>query len=195
MPTTYHEIVVQTPRGWGLGFIRGYMHGRDKGGLILDAELEGFGCESLKEQMSELLDRSSDVLHLLVPEDLLPLVREAIQEGATVRGTTKILRERKIHGARFSFSFRIFSREHGRAILERCGNLPDGVRLSEDACFKEVEDPEAEGVELYAPTHHYELRGKGAFEGSVDGIVQLYRYCRMEDLIHQEAAELIPSGE
>ncbi len=64
--------------------------------------------------------------------------------------------------------------------------------MHEDFHFEENRDPDAKGVELYAPTHHYELRGKGTVEGAVDGVVELYRYCRMEDLIHQDEAVLIP---
>jgi len=191
MGTRYVEFVIEGPRNWGLGFIRGYLRGKGHGGRILNAEQEDFDCERVREVIRELLNRSKETLHILVPEDLSDVVRSAVPEAAEVGREMKILREQNIKGARFSFSFNIYSKDHAERVMEVFRNLPEGVSLTEGSDFKTLEDPGAEGVELYAPTHHYEQTGRGAVAGDVDGVLKIYRYARSEDLVHQDEAELI----
>jgi len=38
MGTRYHELVIEGPRGWALGFIQGYLRSRGVEGLVLDAD-------------------------------------------------------------------------------------------------------------------------------------------------------------
>ena len=78
----YREFVIEGPPGWTLGFIQGYVLGSGEALGVLDAEAEGFQCESLRERIRELLQRSSDTLHLVVPGDLAPRVRQAVADAA-----------------------------------------------------------------------------------------------------------------
>ena len=45
MPERYVEMVIDGPSGWDIGFIRGYLRGKGQGGMVLDAEEEGFDCK------------------------------------------------------------------------------------------------------------------------------------------------------
>ena len=187
----YHELVIEAPRGWGLGFLQGFLSG---GGIehgVFDAEEEGFNCEPLREQIQELIRPAAEVLHLLAPAAIIPRVRRAARE-ATRRGRKMDVRHtRPLAGARFTFEFSIYSREHAIRIRHLFDRLGRGVHLIEGSRFDEIRDPDARGLEMYAPVHHYELHGKGGVEGEVEALLPIYRICREEDLIRTTRAELI----
>jgi len=191
MATRYHELTIQGPKGWALGFVRGFLRGRDADGRVIDAEGEGFDCEPFREQIGELLHPGSETLHLLVPEPLQPLVREAVDRGAEQGEAMAIRHSRAIAGARFEFSFTLYSRQHGARIRHMLENPPPGTRLSEETRFEETAEPGEKGLDMYAPVHSYELRAEGAVEGDLEGVLTLYRACRHEELIRTKPARLI----
>jgi hypothetical protein len=191
MSDRYYELAIEGPTGRTLGFVQGFLAGHHKGRRVLDAYQEGFDTDTLRERLREFFRPSMQTYHLLVPEDLVTLVEEAVQEGVDRGMDIEIRDKRPLTGARFPFSFQIFSREHGA----RCRSLfdppPEGITC-EDASFREVIHPEAKGVEAYAPAHHYELTGEGTVEGEVTAVLELHRTCRDEELIKQGDLEVIP---
>ena len=193
MPS-YHEMVIEGVRGRALGFVEGYLAGRGHQGEVFDAEEEGFDCEPLGERVRELLRLSADTTHLLVPKSMVPLVREAA-ERASDRGLALAIHgERLLGGARFTFRFHIYSREHAVRIRKMLEKPPSGASLTADSRFEETLRPEAKGVEAYAPEHDYELAGSGAVEGSVDAVVSLYRRCRTEELLQLSKLLYLPAA-
>ncbi len=193
MKTSYLEVVIDGPRGWDVGFVQGYLYGEGNGGRVFDAEDEGFDCEPLREQLKQMLHYESDTAHLLVPSDLSDNVKKAVELSRNVHHAMEIRHERALKGGRFTFSVHIYSKEHAEKIRELFDGLPEGVSLVDSKGFQEKVDPDAKGVELYAPTHDYEMKGEGTVEGDLDGLIQVYRACRDEELIHQSEAELIPA--
>ena len=191
MATRYQELIAEGPRGWALGFVQGYLRGRDADNRVIDAEEEGFECESFREQIKELLQPASEVLHLVAPEPLVPLVREAVNRGAELGRAIRILHSRPLAGARFRFSFSIYSRQHAARIRGLFENLPEGVKLTEDTRMDERSEPGPKTLDMYAPVHSFELQAKGGVRGPFEGILTLYRVCRHEELIHAERAELL----
>lgn len=194
MPGRYLEMVVDGPRGFTLGFIEGFLRGRGLEDTVLDADREGFDCEPLRERIREILAPSVDTLHLLCPEALVPAVRQAVEAAASHGAAVAIRHERPLAGARFSFSFTVYSRPHGERVRGYFQHLPKGVTLSPDTSFREILHPEDAGVEVYTPAHEYELRGKGTVEGPVEGVLALYRICRDEELIREGKAQLLDEG-
>lgn len=192
MEARYRELLVEGPRGWTLGFIQGFLRALGNDGTLFDAEEEGIDCEPFGERVHELIHRSEEILHLLVPESLLATVQRAVEDAAATGKQVSIQGERPLAGACFEFTSATYSKEHGKKIRRIFYQLPDGVELSEDTTFEETEDPEAE-VGAYAPAHKYELRCKGRVEGPVPGVLEVYRACREEGLIHQCAAKLLPA--
>jgi hypothetical protein len=192
MATRYHELLIEGPRGWTLGFIQGFVRGRGNKVDLLDAEEEGFACEQISERVHELVHRSEETLHLLVPKSSLPVVRRAVKAAVARGRDVKITCDRPLAGARFSFSTVAYSREHASKIRGIFYHLRKGVKLSEETTFDEIVEPSAKGIEAYAPVHEYELRGKGGVEGPVNGVIALYRACRDEPLIQEGAPKLIP---
>ena len=72
------EIVVEGPRGWTSGFLDGFLRGRGRNETLLVAESHGFDVEPMAERIREMLHRSRDVLHLLVPSAVDGDVRLAV---------------------------------------------------------------------------------------------------------------------
>lgn len=192
MTNRYVEFVIDGPKGWDLGFVRGFLNGRGMDGRVIDAEREGFDCSSLREHLKEVLHPDSETAHLLVPEDLIGQVEEAV-EASTRAGHPMVIQHRRpVAKARFTFSVHLYSREVGKKVLALFTQLPPAVAVQMTKEFEERVDPGAAGVELYAPTHDYELKGEGTVEGELESVLALYRACRDEDLIHQSEAHLIP---
>jgi len=191
MAARYWELVIDGPRGWDLGFLRGYLAGKGLDGDIVDLEAEGFDCEPLREKIHELLNPKQDTLHVAVPEDCLDGVTQALAESASAGRPMSLRHKRPLAGARFGFSLRVYSREHGARFLAFFRNLPAGCRLVEEEPLRERQDPRSKGVELYAPSHDYELAGKGRVEGAFHAVLEAYRFCRGEDLIHQGKVEVL----
>jgi len=186
----YHEMVIEGRRGMALGFVHGYLAGRELTDEVFDAEAEGVCCESFREKFREFLNPKRETIHLLVPERLVARTKEALARSRERDLPLRLLHERVIASLRFSYSFRVYSREHGRRIRSWFEELPESVALSSKSVMAERVDPDAKGIEMYSPVHDYELKGKGTVEGAVRGVLELYRLCRDEELV--ETTELEP---
>ena len=117
---------------------------------------------------------------LFAPE---PAAREL---DAAVRRDPEIRREdlREITSAAFDFQVEAYSeavRDDIRGFL--CSSLPEGVQLTG---FHEQEerDPEAKGVELFAPAHEFTWRAEGTIEGDPTGVLDLQRRAVAHDFCH-----------
>jgi hypothetical protein len=186
----YHELVIEGRRGLAMGFVQGYLAGRELTDEVFDAEAEGVCCESFREKFREFLNPKRETVHLLVPEHLVEKAKEALARSRERDIPLTLLHERVIARLRFSYAFQVYSREHGRRIRSWFESPPEGVALSRKAVLAERIDPGAKGIEMYSPVHDYELKGKGTVEGAVRGVLEFYRLCRDEELI--ETGELEP---
>jgi hypothetical protein len=187
----YHELVIEGPRGWGIGFLSGYLSGCGSDQMVLDGEEEGFDVETLREQIREILVPTAEILHLVAPRAVVPHIHRAVKVAASRGRGMTIRHERVLTGASFSFEFCIYSRDHASRLRRRFDHLPPGARLTQGSHFTEVRDPDARGLEMYAPVHQYELRGEGGVEGDLEAVLPIFRLCRDEELVHVFKAELI----
>ncbi len=190
MPEQFYEISIEGPTGRTLGFVQGFLTARGEGGRILDAYREGFDCESLRERIRELFHPSKQTYHLLVPADLVPTVDEAVKEGKNRGMEIEVMERRLLSGARFSFSFETFSRDHGATLRALFEAPPQGVTI-DDLQIEETLDPEAKGVEAYAPAHEYQLEGKGTVRGALRAVLALHKRARGQELIKESKLEVV----
>lgn len=82
---------------------------------------------------------------------------------------------REIEDAGFTFEVETPARSKAleiRRALHR--DIPPGISLV-DIRESDRVDPEAEGVELYAPAHDYTYRASGSFHGALPGILEMHR--------------------
>ncbi len=189
----FYEFVIQGQPGWTFGFVQGYLRGRGETEGVLDAEAEGFQCESLRERIRELIRPSSATLHLLGLDRIAPAVMEAVDHAVALGHPTELVHTERIVAARFSFSTTVYSREHGERIQAMFKEKADGVTIKGEMTVKV--HPEAKGVEMYAPVHEYELKGEGVVEGPVDGVLDLHRRSRGEELISLGGLALVRDGD
>ncbi len=187
----YVEMVVEGPKGWDLGFLRGFLRARGAAGTVLDAEAEGFDCSGFRERLEELLHPGRERLHLIAPLDLQAPLEEAVEASREGEHPLRLVARRPVRGAAFSFSLRLFSREVGERVKTLLFHPPEGVRVEWAAPLEERIDPKARGAELYAPVHDYELRGEGSCSGPLDGVLDLHRALRREEPVHLRSLELL----
>lgn len=183
MAGSFHEFVIQGPRGWTVGFLQGYVRGRMPQGVAIDAEAEGCDVSSAGEKIRELVSPRSEIAHVLVRDDTLGVFREAIDVAATTGHDLHVQVERPIDSATFDFSFACFSREGAHRIQGYIRPMPEGVQLSADSHVEQFVDPDAVGAEIYAPTHDFEYRGKGSILGDVEQVIRLHKLFADDELI------------
>jgi hypothetical protein len=96
---------------------------------------------------------------------------------------------REVLGGRFGFKAEAYNREIGQKIHEALNtDLPPGVDCID--LEKEETNPDAKGVELFAPIHEYVYKARGTIVGTPPGILEMdRRLCRL-DFVHEEPLEL-----
>jgi len=141
--------------------------------------------ESFSERIRDLLGARTHRL-LFAP----PATTRILVEAARREPEVRLEGRREIESAAFSFQVEAFSepvRDEIRGFL--CSSLPSGVRLTGFA-EKEERDPEAEGVELFAPAHAYTWRAEGRIEGEPGAVLDLQRRAVAHDFCHPGPLQL-----
>ena len=96
---------------------------------------------------------------------------------------------RAVLGGRFGFKAEAYNREIGQKIHDALNeNLPAGVDCVD--LEKEEIDPEAKGVDLFAPAHEYVYKARGTIVGTPPGILEMNRRLVRLDFVHEEPLEL-----
>lgn len=122
---------------------------------------------------------------LLAPE----AETRALAAALATRGLP-VERLREVTGGSFPFEIVAYSREVRDDIRARllAATAPpfslSGFRESEER------DPEAAGVELFAPAHDYTYRASGTISGPCPGLLDLYLRAREHDFVHPGRLEL-----
>jgi hypothetical protein len=131
--------------------------------------------ESLSERLREVLGAKTHHV-LFSPADPARRLVEALADRPDLR----LERVREVEGGSFPFQVKAYSRDMARAIKGALhDNLPPGISL-EDVQESETVEPEAKGVELYAPVHDYVYRASGTVRGTLPGLLEMHR--RLEEL-------------
>ncbi|MBP7867840.1 MAG: hypothetical protein KA419_18065 [Acidobacteria bacterium] len=190
MPTEFHEIRVSGKTFWIDGFVKGFLAARNAAGELIDAEQEEIACQTHTEKLREKLGFSQETRHYLCPPGLLTLFEEMESASEAAGKPIKVNKGPLYSSLSFRLHFSVFSREEGRRFRERFDDLPQDVAIRWARPILEIIDPTARGAELYTPVHEYELSGDGLVEGGIPGVLELYRWCRNEDLVSLEAAVL-----
>jgi len=166
-------MVVVTARGIGEGFVRGWLRARGDSSEVLNLEREEIERESLKGLIEEFIHPGEETLHLLVPEPARSSVLEALSalENEGFPASEKTWRAYGNASARFSLD--IFSKETGAKAKLLLKNPAEGVSVKFEKDIRETVREGAEGVELYAPDHSYEITGSGTVEGHIRPVLSI----------------------
>jgi len=175
----YVELELNGPSERALGFVKGYRAAVGDARPLWCSATVRFELESLLDALRDRVHLGS---HFVLPRELAEGVVEAVKATAAVGLEPGTMVE--VDYAELDFDYRCFSREAGatlRRVVEE--DLPPGVRL-EGYEVEEKSDESARGIELYSPAHHYTLKGKGCYVGSVAGVFTLAERLRDQDFVH-----------
>jgi hypothetical protein len=178
---TFYEVVFEGAPKRVRGFLAGLRLGVGGESTIFYHYDECVHHEGLGARLAEMVHLSKQDCHVIVDTDLkrrLQKLAPRIEAEAQLR----IRSSRFIRSASLPFHFEAFADRYGQEISYRLHNLPDGLRLV-DFEQDEKRDPRAEGVEAYAPAHHYEIRGSGRVVGRVDLLIEARRLLDSHPLI------------
>ena len=141
--------------------------------------------ESWSGRLRDLLHLRSHHLVFAPGARALELVRElASAPGLRVEAVRRVIR------ASFRFTAECYNREEAGEIKGAFLSAPPpGVRV-EDFTESEEVDPEARGVELYAPAHDYVYRASGRVTGPLPGVIEMHRRARRLDFVKEGRIEV-----
>jgi len=169
---TYYEIIIKGNDDAVRSYLRGFLAGRDvTTGFYFTSDYP-FHLPHLRE----LIKFHGEVVHLICKGSLRTTVVAALKkasEGFEVKDT------KKLTAVWFAFDYETANRDAAAEIRRALANLAGGVELV-DHDSKETVDPGAKGVEVYTPTHEYELKGKGQIRGEVPGVLDMHK--RLSDI-------------
>lgn len=173
----YLEVVLLTEKGIAEGFIRGFFKGRGDDSLILNLEKEEIAEESFKEILEEFLHPAQEILHLMMEEEKEELLKEAISAFKKEGFLCEQKSLKKHSRIKATFEIEIYDSKRGeeiKEILQRQKN----IKISFQKELKEIDREQTEKIELYAPEHSYELKGKGTIEGDIETTYKLIKKLR-----------------
>jgi hypothetical protein len=179
-----HEILLEASAG-DLDRLLAALPPETAGQVIRGAELE-LAPAGLSEQVRALLGARTHQI-LFAPPAVARELEAAVQSDPEIH----VEEIREIASAAFDFKVEAFSeavRDDIRGFL--CIALPAGARLTGFA-EREERDPEAKGVELFAPVHDFTWQAEGTIEGDPMAVLDLQRRAVAHDFCHPGALRIV----
>ncbi len=180
-PSTYFELSLAGPEDLAHGFLTGLMVGAGHDGMIVHGPDEDIPGPTFREKIKAALRVHPHEVHVVVDGTTRALVKKHAKTMFAETGL-QILEERKIRRAKFCFGYQAYAPRYGREIEGLLKSLPRGLKIV-NYDRKETIDPSAKGVEAYASTHDYELKGKGEIIGRFDLVLQARRILDTHPLV------------
>jgi hypothetical protein len=178
---TFYEVVMAGSHKMVRGFITGLQLGRQEEKRIYYHFQEGVFHEKFPERLAEAVHILPEDCHLIVDSKIRDLLKRFARPMEAELGL-RIKSIRYIRSAVLPFRFEAYARRYGVEIMGILNGLPPGVRL-QDFKHKEKVYPRAAGLEAYAATHEYEIKGSGKVVGRVDLVIQARRNLDSHPLI------------
>jgi len=189
MNKKYNEVVFEGSFDLMKGFVLGFLEGSGiQGEAIFEAE-HHIENESKFGQLLRLIGARGNRISLIVGAGLHELIRKAI-ENRGLYNDLKIVSVKEITEASFEFSYHAYSRNLGMELKTIFGSLPSGLRIEKGRGPKETVNPQAKGIEAYAPLHEYEIEAKGEIHGPVKEVITLYGEIEHKDMVELGSIKL-----
>jgi hypothetical protein len=168
-----------------VGFVEGLRLGSGHKGPVWFAGHEELGIDGFLNKLQEALNLE---LHAVMTAEFADQLATALENAPLI--AIEITEVKTINSAELGFKFKCFTREQAEEIREIVKRtVPDGVEL-QDYEEEETVNPDSKGVELYTPTHDYELEGKGRYLGAIPGVIDMAHKLAENELIHPEKIQL-----
>ncbi len=170
---TFYEIIFKGPPKIVFGFLSGLVLGVGEEATVFYNLQEKVYHEGLGEKIAEMIHIRSKDMHVILDNNTTQRIKKLSKKIHKETGI-EISSCRNIRSAELRFKFEVFALKYDKEVMDTLQNLPQGVKLV-DFEREEHINPEAEGIEGYAPAHHYEIKGRGALVGRIDRIIELRR--------------------
>jgi hypothetical protein len=185
--TAFYELVISGSFLYVKGLITGICLGANQQPDIIFNKEHKIETETLGEIFKEYIGLSDVLVHLIVPEYLLDLIKEKI----TFKANRAIIKSTsKIESAEFEFDFEAYTEKQKKEIKKVFENLPANVKFSKRTSIDDKVYKDSEGIELYSPAHSIEYTGKGELEGTFPEIFDLFKKCTEHPLINVDKMNL-----
>ncbi len=168
-PSSFYKMVFAGPYDLVHGFLSGIMLGSDNQGILWYCLEEEVCGPSTAKKLLDKVRVHSDDCHIIVDGSTRLLLKRNAKKMFAETGL-QIEDDNKISSARFSYSFHAYAKQYGDEISSTLKALPRGVKKT-NTVIEENINPEAKGVEAYAPAHHYEISGGGDLTGRIDLLI------------------------
>lgn len=185
---SFYEVVFRGKPKVVRAFISGLLLGSGHEASIYFNFLHGVFHEGRGEKLAELVGFRADDCHMIVDGQTSALIKKLGKRIATETGL-EITAHRSIRSAGMKFCFQTFAPAYDQEIVNALKNLPRGLRL-EDFKHDVKLNPQAKGVESYAPAHDYEGSGKGEIKGRIDLLIEFREQMVNYPLIKAEQIRL-----
>jgi len=189
MLSSYYEVDVEGSFDLVKGFVLGFIEGRQIEGEAIFGREHHVENEEKFGQLLRLMGVKGKTVRVIIScalHDLLEAALSRRKEEIDI----EIKNVRKISGASFEFEYKAFGETFGKELRETFGNLPQGLTMEPGYEPKEILNPDAKGVEAYAPLHHYEIRARGRVSGSIREIIDFYGRVEHNKLIELEPIKI-----
>ncbi|RMF60790.1 MAG: hypothetical protein D6748_03205 [Calditrichaeota bacterium] len=179
MATTYTELIIKAPFLLVKGLLLGFMYGRGEEFPYFFHRKTGIRRETVGEIVRELLVLDTHTF-LCLPDAVVDEFAEVVKKAEPVV-QCKVVGQRKIAGAEFSFSFECLTQKTANKCKKLLGDLPEGVELVD---FNPVEEKHKRRGTIggYAPAPAYLYKGHGVARGDFGGVIDLYLRIKRSDI-------------
>ncbi|HKJ69108.1 MAG TPA: hypothetical protein VKA68_14210 [bacterium] len=181
-----YEIVIQHRPEIAHAFLRGFVLGRNRDEHFFECAECNISTAHLKKHIADRLGLSGKFSNYVTEESLLEPLKEAVEEAKSILGI-ELHEVYEVTGLRFDFTVNVFNKRIGNQLKQILEQRDDTIQL-QGYDPKEVVHEEAEGAELYAPEHDYELRGKGRAEGPFLPVLTFYE--QLEEIDQVESGKM-----
>ena len=184
----FNEVVFQGKPKVVRAFLSGLLLGSGRRSTVYFSFLDGVQHEGKAKHLAEIVGLRSSSCHAIVDAETAIWLKGLTRAIADETGLT-ITANRRIRSSSMELHYQAYARRYEDEIMAALNNLPAGLKLTGFRRDVRIE-PDAKGVEAYAPAHEFEATGKGAVSGPVDLMIELKRSLARFPLLQAADIEL-----
>lgn len=180
------EVIIQGKEERVLGFVYGLAGGQDFSEKVYRCQDHDISSKHHREGIAKYLGIGGKYTNFILPGSLEEPLLQALNRYGEQLGIS-LKDKMEVHGLTFEFKGRIYSEKIAGEVREIIEGRDEEIGLSGYEPEERVHD-EAEGYELYAPEHDYELRVFGKVQGPFDAVLSFYK--QLEDFSQIHTSDL-----
>lgn len=184
----FNEVVFQGKPKVVRAFLSGLLLGAGRRSTVYFSFLDGVQHEGKAEKLAEIIGLRGSDCHVIIDAETAIWLKGLARAIAKETGLT-ITANRRIRSASMKLHYQAYARRYEDEIMAALNDLPAGLKLTGFEHGLRI-DPDAKGVEAYAPAHEFEATGKGVVTGPVDLVIELKRSLARFPLLQTADIEL-----